>query len=260
MCAEAYAFSKATTASQHSDSSDILREYDEVYRARHYIGRLSSWRKAARNVVSFGRCFPDVLANYEVAIIPRLKTGASTRWTLEDDVDALLGRVIPNYRGQAIFLQVCKKLKDASRSMALTLENRRLRPKPHAEVVVLDHFFTQGLDFVMGDNYVACSKPSCYCCKMFFDFHPLRAATGRYHGNVWIQWGLPRPLKPANSLSDGVTMKILRLMSDRVRRDVLSELLPRNSRQVNMFDSTTGFSASRLNFATEDSYDFDAIS
>jgi hypothetical protein len=128
---------------------------------------------------------------------------------------------------------------------------RQFHAKPHAEAVVLDHFFTRNFAFVMGDRYVACSKPSCYCCKLYFKFHPLRAVTGRHHGNLWIQWGLPRPLSAISGRADRITLKILRQMSDEVRKDVLSVTLRGNSRQINMFDSTTGFSASRANLATK---------
>lgn len=65
MCKEAYAYSKAASAEQHEDLCDTLREYNKAHRARHYIGRLSSWRKAARNVVSLGASFPAILARYE---------------------------------------------------------------------------------------------------------------------------------------------------------------------------------------------------
>jgi hypothetical protein len=249
MCKEAYAYSKASSAEQYENLSDIPQEYDEVYRARHYIGRLSSWRKAARNVVSLGACFPAVLASYEVATVSHAGTIDSSCWTAEHDLDALLARIVPNYRGHSITCQLKAKLKDASRSMGV-LENRQFHAKPHAEAVILDHFSTGNFEFVMGDRYVACSKPSCYCCKLFFKFHPLRAVTGRHHGNLWIQWGLPRSLYLTSGGADRITLKILRRMSDEVRKDVLSAILPRKSRQVNMFDSTTGFSASRAKFLT----------
>lgn len=248
MCEEAYAYSKATSAESYEGFSDTQQEYNEVYRARHYIGRLSSWRKAARNVVLLGASFPAVLAKYEVATVSHAGITKSSCWTAEHDLDTLLARIVPNYRGHSIACQLKGKLQDASRSMG-DLEDRQFHAKPHAEAVILDHFFTANLAFVTGDRYVACSKPSCYCCKLYFKFHPLRAVTGRHHGNLWIQWGLPRSLRLTNGRSDRVTVKILRRMSDEVRKDVLSAILPGSSRQVNMFDSTTGFSMSRANFA-----------
>jgi hypothetical protein len=249
MCEEAYAYSKATSAEQYEDLFATPEEYNEIYRARHYIGRLSSWRKAARNVVSLGASFPAVLARYEVAIVSHAGTTDSSRWTAEHDLNVLLARIVPNYRGHSITCRLEGKLKSASRLMG-NLENRQLYAKPHAEAVILDHFFTGNFTFVMGDRYVACSKPSCYCCKLYFRFHPLRAVTGRHHGNLWIQWGPPRPLYLTNGRTDRVTIKILRRMSDEVRKDILSAILPGYSRQVNMFDSTTGFSISRADLAT----------
>ena len=248
MCEEAYAYNKAISAEQHKDPFVTLQEYNEIYRARHYIGRLSSWRKAARNVVSLGASFPAVLARYEVATVPHAGTTNSSCWVAEHDLDALLARIVPNYRGHSITCQLKERLESASRSMG-NLEDRHFYAKPHAEAVILDHFFTGNFEFVMGDRYVACSKPSCYCCKLYFRFHPLRAVTGRYHGNLWIQWEPPRPLYLTDGRADRVTIEILRCMSDEVRDDILSAILPGYSRQVNMFDSTTGFSISRANLA-----------
>lgn len=250
MCEEAYSYSKVAAAEKHEDLSDTPREYGEVYRARHYIGRLSSWRKAARNVISLGACFPAILASHEVATVACAEHSGSLFWTPEHDLDALLGRIVPNYHGHSIAYQLKGKLKHASQSMGI-LEGRHFHAKPHAETVVLDHFFTGNFAFVMGDRYVACSKPSCYCCKLYFKFHPLRAVTGRHHGNLWIQWGLPRPLSSISGRADRIALKILRQMSDEVRKDVLSVTLRGNSRQINMFDSTTGFSVSRADLATK---------
>lgn len=249
MCEEAYAYSKAASAGQHDDLCDNPQEYNEAYRARHYIGRLSSWRKAARNVVSLGASFPAILARYEVATVCHAGTINPFGWTAEHDISALLARTMPNYRGHSITCQLEGKLKTASQSMG-DFEDRQFHAKPHAEAVILDHFYTRNFAFVMEDRYVACSKPSCYCCKLYFKFHPLKAVTGRHHGNLRIQWGPPRPLYLTNGRADRITVKILRRMSDEIRKDVLSAILPGSSRQVNMFDSTTGFSLSRANFAT----------
>jgi hypothetical protein len=96
MCEEAYSYSKVAAAEQHEDLSDTPQEYGEMYRARHYIGRLSSWRKAARNVISLGACFPAILASHEVATVACAEHSGSLFWTPEHDLDALLGRIVPN--------------------------------------------------------------------------------------------------------------------------------------------------------------------
>jgi hypothetical protein len=96
MCEEAYAYSKATSAEKYEGFPDTQHEYNEVYRARHYIGRLSSWRKAARNVVLLGASFPAVLAKYEVATVSHAGITKSSCWTAEHDLHALLARIVPN--------------------------------------------------------------------------------------------------------------------------------------------------------------------
>lgn len=114
MCEEAYAYSKAALAGQHEDLCDNPQEYNQAYRARHYIGRLSCWRKAARNVVSLGASFPAILARYEVATVCHAGTINPFCWTAEHDISALLARIMPNYRGHSITCQLEGKLKTAS--------------------------------------------------------------------------------------------------------------------------------------------------
>jgi hypothetical protein len=91
-----------------------------------------------------------------------------------------------------------------------------------------------------------CSRPSCYCCKLYFDHHPVRASTGRSHGMLWIQWRLPRLLECVEGTVDHTTLKVLRKMSDQVRKDALAALTPQKHFDFNIFNSTTGFSASHV--------------
>ncbi|KAK3187217.1 hypothetical protein K4F52_004121 [Lecanicillium sp. MT-2017a] len=69
----------------------------------------------------------------------------------------------------------------------------RCKPLVHAEVQVLEYFYTEGLQFAGNDRYVACSKPSCFCCRLYFKYHPSRMVMpAESHQNVWPNWGIPK--------------------------------------------------------------------
>lgn len=69
-----------------------------------------------------------------MATVPHAGTISSSCWTAEHDIDALLARIVPKYRGHSITSQLKGKLKNASRSMG-DLEDWRFHAKPHAEAV-----------------------------------------------------------------------------------------------------------------------------
>ncbi|KAJ5557706.1 hypothetical protein N7513_003292 [Penicillium frequentans] len=70
-------------------------------------------------------------------------------------------------------------------------EYRRTKPRIHAEVQVLEHFYINKMVFAENDPYIACSKPACLCCEMYFKYHPARMIVPESHRNIWANWGPP---------------------------------------------------------------------
>lgn len=245
MCIKAYNLAKTMARRQSASSRDICQGHNDLYRVRHYVGRLSAWLGAARNVVMFGAQLSGILGKYCVKVVQPATPGARISLNLGEDFDVILNRVMPNFRDQPMLSEISATVSRASGTTAL-FKSEKLELKPHAEAIMLDHFFTNNIQFANGDTYVACSRPSCYCCKLYFDHHPVGASTGRSHGMLWIQWRLPRLLESVEGTVDHTTLKVLRKMSDQVRKDALAALTPQKHFDFNMFNSTTGFSASHI--------------
>jgi hypothetical protein len=53
-------------------------------------------------------------------------------------------------------------------------------------------------------------------------------------------------LESVEGTVDHTTLKVLRKMSEQVRKDALAALTPLKHHDFNMFDSTTGFSTSHV--------------
>ena len=245
MCIKAYNFAKIIRRRQSAMLREIEQGRNDFYRIRHYVGRLSAWISAARNVVACGAQHSGILQKYCVKTVSPAMPGPQVPLGLGDDFVAILNRVMPNFRDQPILSEISATVGRVSGATVL-FKGERLELKPHAEAVILDHFFTNNIQFANGDMYVGCSRPSCYCCKLYFDHHPAGASTGRFHGVLWIQWRLPRLLESVQDTVDHTTLKVLQKMSDQVRKDVLAALMPLKHHDFNMFDSTTGFSASHV--------------
>lgn len=157
--------------------------------------------------------------------------------------EIVLNRVFPNFRGHGI-LSSARALMPDTAIMLDWQNNGPCIPLPHAEASMLHHFSTNGLQFAGGDRYIGCSKPSCYCCRKYFRVHPWRARTGRAHDNVWIQWALPSPLKGDDGSVDGHAVKIMRAMTESIRKDIVAGIMAGRSPVGAMFDSTTGLTGS----------------
>lgn len=236
MCREAHGVI-TETRNRAALMAEYLLEDLDLYRARHYIGRLSSWHTTVHRVVSLGQRFRGILDSCDIAIVAQPPIEKRTISVFTNGLESALTGALPSYRGHPIITETVARLTERADRLP-----KRLELLPHAEVVMLEHFHTKGLSFAMGDNYIGCSKPSCYCCKLYFDCHMSSAVTGRYHGNLWMKWAVPRSLTLQGGATDRTTVKLIRRMSDRIRVDLLSNLILGRFSVLQLFDSTTGFS------------------
>ncbi|KAJ5168684.1 uncharacterized protein N7482_004278 [Penicillium canariense] len=74
---------------------------------------------------------------------------------------------------------------------SFTTKYARIKPRIHAEVQVLEYFYNNQMAFAGNDRYIACSKPACLCCELYFKYHPARMVVPESHRNIWTNWGLP---------------------------------------------------------------------
>ncbi|PMD30803.1 hypothetical protein L207DRAFT_612083 [Hyaloscypha variabilis F] len=63
-------------------------------------------------------------------------------------------------------------------------QKKTWRPRVHAELILLDLFWSQNLEFVENDKYIGCSKPACYCCYHYITVHPGRFVPPACHNNL----------------------------------------------------------------------------
>ncbi|CAG8105909.1 unnamed protein product [Penicillium salamii] len=61
----------------------------------------------------------------------------------------------------------------------------------HAEVQVLEYFWKMRMSFAGEDRFIACSKPACVCCELYFEYHPARVMVSSSHRKVWKKWSPP---------------------------------------------------------------------
>ncbi|KAJ5535385.1 hypothetical protein N7527_001639 [Penicillium freii] len=98
----------------------------------------------------------------------------------------------------------------------------------HAEVQVLEHFYRRRLSFVDGDKFVACSKPACLCCELYFRHHPARMVVPSSHCKVWTRWSPPLVKEfTKNSTAAREQKQIMSKITQALRDQIIDQVLRR---------------------------------
>lgn len=117
-------------------------------------------------------------------------------------------------------------------------------PKVRAEIHVLEHFHGQSLKFASNDRNVACSKPACYCCHLYFRNHPERPSEPGTHRKIWLNWSPPRSAYDSDE-PEGIRQRdILNKMLEVIRADALRDIENQEQNMGWHADSHTGITES----------------
>ncbi|KAK1143894.1 hypothetical protein N8T08_006009 [Aspergillus melleus] len=209
----------------------------------HYMGRLASHIEAPRRLLEDARTVGQILESYQVCPIKQTESvskplpdslttmpGIVKRMLNKDDPERIeIERKLLYRNTQSGVFECFMKL----------YEN--CSPSVHAEIRVLEHFHRTNLSFVADDRYIACSKPACLCCQLYFKYHPARMVVPESHCKIWTNWGPPlvtRPIK--NDLEFKRQRDILNQMIADLRRSVIGDILGNSPAHRWHPDSQTG--------------------
>lgn len=129
-------------------------------------------------------------------------------------------------------------------------------PQVHAEVQVLEHFYQRRLSFAEDDRFVACSKPTCLCCELYFKHHPARMVLPSSHRKVWTRWS-PPVVKTftKNDMTAREQKQIMSKITQELRDQIIDQVLRRSQASRWHPDSRTCItelrSVSNFNFHEE---------
>ncbi|KAH7012585.1 uncharacterized protein B0I36DRAFT_369733 [Microdochium trichocladiopsis] len=120
----------------------------------------------------------------------------------------------------------------------------------HCEVQLLEHFYQNKLRFARDDPYIACSKPSCFCCELYFRHHSLQCAQLDTHGRVYPNWAPPLLAEGINDAAWPEQRHVLGEIAHALGNLVISRLerLGNIARNGALFDSLDGNTVSGVGF------------
>jgi hypothetical protein len=235
----------STEPSYKSSRDAIGSAFDMI---RHYIGRLGHHLQAAEILVACAPRLMNLLHDFEVHRVPVLVKSAMPPPDHLTRAENILVRMLPAQSSELEhYQQVFADMNSRYQVFNRFLQNYA---KPdqnscvHAEVQVLEHFYAHKMDFVEGDSYVACSKPACFCCLLYFRHHPGHIVTPVSHNKIYLNWRPPDFCTSTGILGPNHLRDILNHMNQEIRKEALRQIHGQIAPKAWHPDSITGITES----------------
>ena len=156
----------------------------------HYIGCLGSHLKAARILTVAGQRMPELFEDFTVKTWP-----APPPTDQLTTLKGIIKRMLPKNSDEITHYQEALAVMDVKFNLQGRLEaqfqDKDFRPRVHAELNLLEHFYTKQLAFVDDDKFIGCSIPACYCCYHYICLHPGDFVRPSSHGVRYLSWRPP---------------------------------------------------------------------
>jgi hypothetical protein len=190
----------------------------------------------------------DLLHDFEVRPVPVL---AKSTMPPPDDLtkaDKILIRMLPaNSTELEHYQQSFADMNSRFQVFGRFMENYTQPDKNscvHAEVQVLEHFYAQKMNFAGDDPYVACSKPACFCCLLYFRHHPGHFVEPVSHNKIYLNWRPPDFNTSIGTISPNHLRDILNAMNQDIRKEALRQVRGQTAPKAWHPDSITGVTES----------------
>ncbi|KAF2011501.1 hypothetical protein BU24DRAFT_426584 [Aaosphaeria arxii CBS 175.79] len=214
----------STEPKYKSDRHAIRHSFGLV---RHYIGRLGHHFRAADTLLSCVARLQEDLHDFEVRCIPRPPKSSIPTADGKTNLKSILVRMLPakspdHDRYQEALVEMDTK-HHLSRDFLKNYKDSGWKARVHAEIQVLEHFHAGKLSFASGDPFIACSKPACFCCLLYFQHHPGDFVLPASHRKIYLNWRPPDAV-PGDENSELCLRAIIDAMTKTIRRDALRQI------------------------------------
>lgn len=218
----------------------------------HLIGRIAHHVRAPKRLVESARCFEQVLdSSYVVRQAPILEAVPPPKPDGMTNLPSILNRMGVKDEETTGALMELDRMLDIQKRMLEEYQNHNFKPTVHAEIQIHQHFNAPGRQkkFALELPVIGCSKPACYCCKLYIKYHPARCVDPESHENVWLNWS--PPALPSGELDAGFEGQrdVLQKIIEEIRRSAVEQIQARRPGTSHP-DSTTGITKlTRANLA-----------
>lgn len=217
---------------------------------RHYIGRLGHHFRAAEILVSCAPRLANSLYDFEVRKIPVLDRSAMPSPDGLTTADKILVRMLPAGSPDLVHYQQAFADMESRYQVFRRFRENYAQPDRsacvHAEIQVLEYFYANEMQYAGDDPYIACSKPACFCCRLYFRHHPGHVAEPISHNKIYLNWRSPKFSTPVGKIGPNHQRDILNSMNQEIRKEALRQIDEKSAPIPWHPDSITGITQSTL--------------
>lgn len=222
------------------------------YLVHHYIGRLSHHIRAPRELIQDSHHMAHILQTYAVEavhVVPGVQRPVRDKHT---NLKGILNRMFKkdNADEKALVEEGLIKIDKVTGIFDTFLDCYKQSGvviDVHAEIQVLEHFYRSKLHFAGNDPFIACSKPACLCCELYFKHHPARVVIPSSHKKVWVKWSPPKVDYGATLSDEAIQQRrILSRITEDLRQEIINQVLQRSKNSHWHPDSRTGITDSHI--------------
>lgn len=237
-------------------SEDYGNRQNPFAEVRHFVGRLAFHAKSVRVLMSAASRLPALFSDPRIEAVERPPSIVpSPPLRNKVNLDSMAKRMVRN--NEALLLDVRARLRALDQLLGIEkilreeYANKNIKPCVHAELVLLEHFFQnrQHIELYDNDNFIGCSKPSCYCCFLYIREHPGHFVEPATHQKIYLNWMPPTSI-PGVQETDSELARHERIMLNKmvesIRGRTIDQIRSRTRRRQNHFDSVTGDTFSAL--------------
>lgn len=235
---------RATTSEGYGNRQSPFAE------VKHYIGRLACHPRSVRSLISAAVHVPDLFLEPQMTVVPSPRSivlapsfrkklnleGIATRMISGDE------NLLQDLKDRLLMLDQAHGIE---RIVQEEYANKNFKPRVHAELILIEYFYQnrKHLRFFGGDAFIGTSKPSCYCCFLYFRSHPGRFVEPASHQKIYLNWmpptSTPGVEKPNSELARH-ELYMLNEMVQSIRRRTIDQIMSQSGQRQKHFDSTTG--------------------
>jgi hypothetical protein len=195
----------------------------------YYIQRLRRYHLAAATILMSGQRLPELRNKYRVEGVTTPPGAELPPFDISTNIESIATRLHPansldlNRRQQT--LREMESSDQIFQHFQKNYISPRVKPHVHPEVQMLEWFHAADRLFAAGDPFVACSKPSCLSCQLYFRYHAGYFVEPFSDRKICLSWR-PHELDTERNfpMSDQQQKTLMNSMISSIRKEALRRI------------------------------------
>jgi hypothetical protein len=195
----------------------------------YYIQRLRRYYLAAATILLSGQRLPELRDKYRVEGITTPAAAGLPPFDILTNIESIAARL---HSADSLDLtrrqQALREMESSNQIFQNFQKNyisSQVKPHVHPEVQMLEWFHTANRLFAADDPFVACSRPSCLACQLYFRYHAGHFVEPFSDRKICLSWR-PHELDAERNypMSDQKQRTLMSSMISSVRKEALRRI------------------------------------